>query len=122
MGYYRVITEPRNIISWSVFFGVLLIEIGLAWFIGTQRYALGLPSLTAETSFELMFGALLLAHGLLKRGHPYQIGKLGTFLGVLFVALGTAGYYGNEDYTLAILFVLLGIVVIAVAARGKRWH
>lgn len=99
-----------------MFLGILLIEIGLAAFIGAERY----EHLDFYTSFDLMFGSLLLAHGLLKRGSPYRIGKLGTFLGILFLAVGVAGYYGGGAYTWATFFILLGIVVIA-AAISRNW-
>jgi len=117
---YRVITPSRNIISWSLFFGILLVELGIAWIVHGQRIAVGLPPLSFYTAFDLMFGALLLAHGLLKRGYPYRVGKLGTFFGVLFLAVGAAGLYGLGGYGWAIFFIMLGLVVIIIAA-GRKW-
>lgn len=117
---YRVITGSRNIISWTLFFGILLVELGIAWIVQGQRIAVGLPPLSFYTAFDLMFGGLLLAHGLLKRGYPYRIGKLGTFFGVLFLAVGVAGLYGLGVYGWAIFFIMLGLVVIIVAA-GRKW-
>lgn len=116
MGSYRIIKGSRNLISWSLFFGILLVEIGLAAFIGAEHY----DHFNFYTAFDLMFGSLFLAHGLLKRGSPYRIGKLGTFLGIVFLAVGTADYYGGGAYTFATFFILLGIVVIA-AAISQRW-
>ena len=118
---YRIITGSRNIISWSLFFGILLVELGVAWIVQGQRVATGLPPLNFYTAFDLMFGALLLAHGLLKRGYPYRVGKLGTFFGVLFLAVGVAGLYGLGVYGWAIFFIMLGLVVIIVAAGRKRF-
>jgi hypothetical protein len=98
-----------------MFFGILLIEIGLAAFIGSEHYY----HLGFYSALDLMFGALLLAHGLLKSGSPYRIGKIGTFLGILFLAVGISDYYGGGAYTLATFFVLLGIAVVVIAiSRG----
>jgi hypothetical protein len=99
-----------------MFFGIFLIEIGLAAFIGSEHFL----NLNFYNSFEIMFGALLLAHGLSKRGFPYRIGKLGTFFGILFLAVGIADYYGGGGYGWAIFFILLGIVVITTAI-GRRF-
>lgn len=115
MANYRVVRAPRNLISWSMFFGIFLIEIGLAAFIGTVH----LYHLDFYTSFDIMFGALLVAHGLLKGGYPYKIGKLGTFSGILFLAVGAADYYGGGGYSWAIFFILLGTVVVLGAASRR---
>ncbi len=115
MGSYKVVRGPRNLISWSLFIGIFLLELGLASLIG----ALHFYHLDFYTSFDIMFGALLLAHGLLKGGNPYKIGKLGTFAGVLFVAVGAADYYLGGGYSWAIFFILFGIVVIAAAASRR---
>jgi hypothetical protein len=116
LGTYKMVRGPRNLISWSLFFGIFLVEIGLAALIGTLHPY----HLDFYISFDIMFGALLLAHGLLKGGYPYRIGKLGTFSGVLFLAVGAADYYGGGGYSLAIFFILLGILVIAAVA-GRRF-
>src|SRR5487761_532408 len=116
MRSYRIISGSRNLISWPMFFGILLIEIGLSALVGLEH----LFNLNFYNSFDIMFGALLLAHGLLKRGYPYRIGRLGTFLGILFLAVGAADYYGGGGYSWAIFFILLGIVVIATAV-SRRW-
>lgn len=102
-----------------MFFGILLVELGAAWLISSQRIGAGLPVLSFYTAFDLMFGGLLLAHGLLKRGYPYRVGKVGTFFGVLFLAVGVAGLYGLGSYGWAIFFIMLGLVLI-VAAAGRR--
>ena len=116
MRSYRIVSGSRNLISWSMFFGILLIEIGLSALVSSEH----LSNLNFYNSFDIMFGALLLAHGLLKRGYPYRIGRLGTFLGILFLAVGVADYYGGGEYSWATFFILLGIVVIA-AAVSRRW-
>lgn len=117
---FRIISRPRNVISWPMFFGIFLVEVGAAWFISGLEIGGLHPSF--YVAFDLLFGALLLAHGLLKRGRPYTIGKVGTFLGVVFLATGTAELYGEgAGFGWAILFILLGAVVI-FAALGRRWY
>ena len=111
MGQFRIVTESRNIISGSMFLGILLIEIGLSWVIGSTH----IFQLRVSDSFDLMFGSLLLAHGLLKRGHPYRIGRAGTFLGLLFLSFGAADYYGLGGYSWPILFILVGVVIVYAA-------
>jgi peptidoglycan/LPS O-acetylase OafA/YrhL len=123
MGTYRIISGTRSIISWPAFFGIFLIEVGVAWFIASSNVYLGPLHLNFYNSFELMFGVLLLLHGLLKRGHPYRIGKVGTFLGVLFLALAFSSYFARGDYGLAVLFILLGLVVlIAAFPKTRRFY
>lgn len=100
-----------------MFFGIFLLEIGLAAVIGQLHYL----NLSFYTSFDLMFGALLLAHGLLKRGAPYRVGKLGTLMGILFLSFGVAYYYDIVAYTVASFFILLGLVVIAAALSRSKW-
>jgi hypothetical protein len=103
-------------ISFPVFVGIGLLEAGLALFIGSFH----VYGFRTDNSFEIMFGVLLLAHGLLKRGSPYRIGKIGVFLGIVFLGAGIADYYGSADLGWAILFVLLGLVVILTAV-SRRW-
>lgn len=105
-----------------MFFGIFLVEIGFAWLVSESGLEISGLRPNFYVVFDFMFGALLLAHGLLKRGHPYRIGKVGTFLGVLFLATGIAEFFGEgEGFGWAILVILLGVVVI-IAALGRRLY
>jgi hypothetical protein len=117
MSSYRIISGSRNVITWPIFFGILLIEVGLAAFISSEHF----HNLDFYTSFDLMFGGLLLAHGLLKRGIPYRIGWFGTFFGILFLAVGVANYIGGGGYGSAVFFIVLGAVIILAAISRRRW-
>jgi hypothetical protein len=105
-----------------MFFGIFLVEVGLSWLIAESNIVFRGIHPGFYVAFDILFGGLLLSHGLLKRGHPYRIGKVGTLLGLLFLAVGTAEFFGaGGGFGWAILFILLGAFVI-FAALGRRWY
>lgn len=67
-----------------------------------------------------MFGGLLIAHGLLKKGHPYRVGKIGLVLGALVLAYAVSSYYGFSEYLIALLAISAGVILLAAQfSRGK---
>lgn len=85
----RVVHLSTSYISLRVFIGLTLVALGVSWIIGRN----GFYGFHTRTAFALMFGSLFAAHGLLKKGHPYRVGKIGLVLGGLVLSYGVSSYY-----------------------------
>jgi hypothetical protein len=102
----------RNVALTSLAWGLFFVLIGLSW-IASEYYKISVVPYAA-----LGAGIILIGLNLARTGLGMRLSKFSLFIGIVAIAFGGAALMGYELPLFETIIVLIGLFIIAEAARS----